>query len=264
MALSKHLFHGVATVTLALFLIGCTPVNVITGAGATAGSIALGDAGFNVGISDAEMQIKVSKKLSENNSQDFDEVSVEVLEGRVMLTGVVASENMLMNAGTITWQVPAVQEVINKITVGQKRGLWQKTQDLTTYTKLMSSLTAEKKVSAVNYKIKIFNDHAYVMGVARNREERDLVIAYIRATDGIVDFSADILLVDDQRRQENLQALRSYLEQEKFERQGIKPRFDTAKNQQNVTKTSILVKPAKPQQQDEAPSMKKIVIANPK
>lgn len=264
MQVSKLFLKTLFFITISLSFSGCSPLNLVASTGATAGSIALSDAGFDVGISDTETNISISKKLAQNTSQYFTEVDVEVHEGRVLLTGIVQSEDMRINASKIAWEVPAVQEVVNKIIVGEKLTLAQKAKDSLTYTKLLAKLTFDKSINAVNYKISVINNHVYIMGIAQNRTEIDLIIGQIRSAEGVVNFTTDILLIDDPRRAETLKALRSYIERKKQEKSGIKPRNSQQNAPKNIAKTPITTKPANPQKTGEKLSMKKIVIANPK
>ena len=236
-------------------LTACSPVSVVTGTSATIGSLALSDGGFDVSLSDTQMNVKISKSLSQTNYKYFTNVDVEVHEARVLLTGHVGSDLQRLKASQIAWATPAVQEVINEIKVMSPIPVAQIARDSVNSLKIMTSLTFDKNVYAVNYKVSVFNKHVYVIGVAQSKEEENAIIGHIRNTEGIEGYTSEILLTDDPRRFENLKALMEYIKAEK-----------EAKNQQK-SKKSDQNSGATPQQNTQSqsgPIIKKVTIANPK
>ena len=236
-------------VSVMAFLGACSPVSVVTGTGATVGSLALSDGGFDVSLSDTEMNLAISKKLSQTSYKYFTNVDVEVHEGRVLLTGHVQSDLQRLKASQIAWEVPAVQEVINEIKVLPPLSVAQMATDSLDTLKIMTSLTFNKNIYTVNYKISVVNKHVYVIGVAQSKDEENMVIGHIRNTEGITGYTSEILLTDDPRRFENLKSLTTYLQQQK-----------TAKKQQQSNPSNQ----QQGQQQPSAPIIKKVTIANPK
>ena len=240
-----------ATLGLLTLLTACSPVNVVTGTGATIGSLALSDGGFDVSLSDTEMNVKISKSLSQNNYRYFTNVDVEVHEARVLLTGHVQSDLQRLKASQIAWGTPAVQEVINEIKVTNPPSVAQMARDSVNALKIMTSLTFDKNIYAVNYKVSVFNKHVYIIGVAQSKAEENMVIAHIRNTEGVIGYTSEILLTDDTRRFENLKALGDYIKDKK-----------TAKNQTQPQKSGEKSNPSN--QTQSAPIIKKVTIANPK
>ena len=236
------------TVGMMVFLGACSPVSVVTGTGATVGSLALSDGGFDISLSDTEMNLAVSKKLSQTDYKYFTNIDVEVHEGRVLLTGHVQSDLQRLKASQVAWSVPAVQEVINEIRVLPPLSVAQMARDSLDTLKIMTSLTFNKNIYAVNYKISVVNKHVYVIGVAQSKDEQNIVISHIRNTKGITGYTSEILLTDDPRRFENIKALTQYLKQQKNAKE--QPKSKSSNQQQ--------------QQQPSAPIIKKVTIANPK
>ena len=244
----------VSTITV---LTACTPIEVITGTSATLGSLALSDAGFDISLSDTEMNIEISKRLSGKNIQNFANIDVEVHEARVMLVGNVMNEEQRLQASQIAWSVPAVQEVLNEIQVEKPLSIKQRAADSISTLKIMTAVTFNKDIHAVNYKFSVVNDHAYVMGVALSKPEEQSVINQISTTEGITGYTSEILLADDERRYENLRALIKYL----------KKKNGTPNSQGNIKQKSIQTvqktKQTKTIETTPQPTIKKIIIANP-
>ena len=229
-------------------LTACSPVSVVTGTSATIGSLALSDGGFDVSLSDTEMNLNISKTLSQSNYKYFTNVDVEVHEGRVLLTGHVQSDLQRLKASQIAWAIGGVQEVLNEIKVARPIAVAQVARDSIDTLKIMTSLTFDKSIFAVNYKMSVVNKHVYVIGVAQSKEEQNRVISYIRNAEGITGYTSEILLTDDPRRFENLKSLTAYLKQQKSAK-------GTKQSNNNKTVTA---------QPSSKPIIKKVTIANPK
>ena len=239
-------------VAVMAILTACSPVNVITSTGATLGNLALSDGGFDMSKNDTAINFEVSKRLAEATLKYSVKVDVEVHEGRVLLTGHVDSEEQRIQATQIAWGVATVQEVINEIQVLPPLSFTQVSKDSFYEGKIRGSISFNKNINVVNYKISVINGHVYIIGVALSKEERQLVIAYIRNTERITGYTSEILLADDPRRLENQKAIMKAIQQKKGEKS---QKQTTQQAQQPV---------AKPQTKPSSgPIIKKVTIANP-
>ena len=247
----RNFIKCVAVTTTLALVTACSPVSVVTGTSATIGSLALSDGGFDVSLSDTEMNLQISKSLSQSNYKYFTNVDVEVHEARVLLTGHVQSDLQRLKASQIAWSTPAVQEVLNEIKVMPALPVAQMARDSIDALKIMTSLTFNKNIYAVNYKISVFDGHVYIIGVAQSKEEENMVIGHIRNTEGVKGYTSEILLTDDPRRFENLKALIDYL---KAKKAGEKQQKSDKKQQSVGDK----------QDSHSKPIIKKVTIANPK
>ena len=66
---------------------GCTPIGVAVGAGATAGTAALQERGFQQSVKDSVIEAAISKDLFDRDLNVFANLNVEVVEGRVFADG---------------------------------------------------------------------------------------------------------------------------------------------------------------------------------
>ena len=164
----------------ALFLQSCTPIGLAVGAGATAGSVALEERSFSDSLQDRETSVLINKKFVDSSTSLFSNVSVDVVEGRVLLTGAVSTPEMRIQAVRLAWQVENVDEVINEIQVTEDGGILDRGRDKIVDTKLSAKLTLDRRVQAVNYEISVVNGSVYLFGIAQNRAEVDRVIAHAR------------------------------------------------------------------------------------
>ena len=104
-------------------------------------------------------------------------IGVKVLEGRVLLTGYVSSPEERVKIIKLVWSQDGVKEVINEIVIEgeNKRYIKDIALDSWITTQIKSKLLVEDKVESVNYSIETINRVVYLMGIAQNETELDLV-----------------------------------------------------------------------------------------
>lgn len=158
----------------------CTPAGVIVGTGATAGVAASQERGLQGAFDDTVIRAEINRLWLEKSTNLFLDVGLEVHEGRVMLTGAVKNPETRVDAVRLAWQPAGVQEVINEIQVTDQGGLIDLGRDLWIAGELRRKIMFDREIRSINYSIDTVNGVVYLMGVARNAEELDRVIAYGR------------------------------------------------------------------------------------
>ena len=102
---------------------GCSPANVLASGGASTMVIAEGERSVGSVVDDATIKINISAKFIGTDSSMFINIDTKVLEGRVLLTGIVDTQEIRIEAVKKVWEVGGVKEVINEIEVGDKTTL---------------------------------------------------------------------------------------------------------------------------------------------
>ena len=162
----------------ALALGGCAGVAV--GAGATTGVAALQERGLEVAARDTRLEAKVIAEWLTYNDKLVVKISVEVYEGRALLTGSVDGDAMRADAVRLTWKVAGIKDVLNEIQVVAGSGLIDLARDTWITTQLKSKLTFDEGVLAINYAIETVNGVVYLIGIAQNQAELDRVVGHAR------------------------------------------------------------------------------------
>ena len=160
-------------------LAGCGPGTVI-GAGAIAGNAAMQERGFVKTVGDTAAEAKISAGLLSYSGELFVDVSVEVYEGRALLTGKVQRTNDRIEAVRIAWNTSGVREVINEIQVEDTSDLLDAARDQWVTARLATKITLDKQIKAVNYSIETVNGTVYVMGIAQSQAEIDRIRNHAR------------------------------------------------------------------------------------
>jgi len=122
------------------------------------------------------------------------DVSTDVYEGQVLLTGSVKKAEDRTKAEGLARGVKDVREVFNEIQVTEAGGLKASAKDFGIETKLKANLLAAKGVTSINYRWRSVNGVVYFLGLARSQEELDKVIAIARQTDGVRDVVSHVVI----------------------------------------------------------------------
>lgn len=158
----------------------CTPVGTLVGAGAIAGSTALQERGIEQALADTATELSIQQRIINQDLETFQRLGFTVVEGRVLLTGIVPNAEDRGRAIQLTWQTSGVTEVINEILIGEDIGIIDTAYDVKIAKALELDLTLDRDVQAVNYIIQTHNGTVFVMGVAQNQTELDRVTAHAK------------------------------------------------------------------------------------
>ena len=188
----------VAGLCCAPLLSGCAPV--ILGGGAAIGVAAAQERTIGAAIDDTFIQARISDALLQHSGTLFLRVGMEVLEGRVLLTGTVRDPQDRVEVVRIAWSVPGVREVLNEIQVSERGTIADTIADARVTGTLRFQIMGDRAVSDFNYSIDTVNGIVYLMGIAQNQAERDRVVGYARNINGVKQVVNHVVLRDDPRR----------------------------------------------------------------
>jgi len=164
---------------------GCTVPGMVIGAGATAGIAAAEERGVETALDDLQIDVEIKRRYLNANEDLLTDVSTEVVEGRVLLTGVVEETEMRIDAARIAWGVDGGSEVINEIKVAGDGSLAQASKDLFITTDLRTRMMGDREISAINYSIETVRGTIYLLGIAQSKSELERVINHARNVSGV-------------------------------------------------------------------------------
>ena len=104
-----------------LVLSGCA--SALVGGAAAVGVAAAQERTVGSAIDDATIEFKIKDLFLEKSDELFTRVSVDSVEGRVLLSGTVRTPDNRVDIARLTWQVDGVKEVFNEVEVGDRGGL---------------------------------------------------------------------------------------------------------------------------------------------
>ncbi len=167
-----------AALALPLALSAC--VGAAVGGAATVGLAAYDERGIDGVASDLKVAMDIRTRWLDRNHNIPVKLSVEVNEGRALLTGLVQDEKMRADAVGETYKVIGVKQVLNEIQIAPATGAVDYSRDAWVTAQIKSKLTFDEKVMAVNFHVETVNGTVYLIGIARAAAERDQVVNIAR------------------------------------------------------------------------------------
>lgn len=181
-------------------LAGCTAAGLGLGALATTGVSVAQERSTKQALNDVEISLSLTNRLMSEDYGLFADVSTEVHEGRVLLTGSVPTQEDRIRAAKVVWETPGVVELLNEVTVEKDAGAASYAKDVWISTQLRGALLKDLKVNAVNYTIETSDQTVHLLGVARSEEELERVVDHARRIDGVKKVVSHVLTKYDARR----------------------------------------------------------------
>ena len=171
----------------ALNNIGCTPANVLATGGATTMVVAEGDRSFGTVVDDATIKVNIVSKFISSDNNLFININTNVLEGRVLLTGLVDNQEIRIDAVRRVWEIGGVKEVINEIEVGNRASLIDYGKDLwiNTQAKGLAAKTIGLRFLAYNFET--IRGKVYIAGITSKPEQLDKVIEVVKTIKGVTE-----------------------------------------------------------------------------
>ena len=113
----------------------------------------------------------IKARMLRIEGHDLNDVSVDVVNGVVVLSGAAPKAIDKKEAERIAWSAPGVSKVGNEIYVGRSLGLFSKTKDEAVTTAVRTRLATSNNVRNLNYNIETRDGVVYLLGVARDKAE---------------------------------------------------------------------------------------------
>ena len=187
--LIKNFLLFISTIIL---LNSCVAINVTTSSAK--------EKGIKEAISDGMIDAGINKEFLNHDINMFINVQIEVVEGRVLLTGSVKKPKHRLDAIKIAWKVLGVREVINEIDVTEKGGIKQYLIDVKIKTQIRYKILADKEVSSINYNFEVVNGNVYIIGIAENKKELKKLVKHINTIGGVLKVVNHSIMRNDPRR----------------------------------------------------------------
>ena len=194
----REFFIGAMLLALAIGLGGCS--SAIIGAGATVGVVAAQERSVGQALDDATILTLINQKLFEKSESLFLKVDVEVLEGRVLLTGNVKNPEDRITVARMVWQTKGVRVVLNELEIKDRSTLRDYAKDLWITTQLQVKLLSDAKIYSINYSVDTLNGVVFLFGIAQDKNELNRATNHARNIKGVVKVVSHLVLKDDPKR----------------------------------------------------------------
>ena len=187
---------------LLVFLNSCSGTSS-RGLFGTGVSVAIDPRSLGTQIDDSIMEKNLITRLTMEEKKYFLSVKTKVLDGRIFITGKVDNPEEKLKITKIAWETSGVRSVRNDIKIKEKFNFKQTAKDTLITSQLRAALIVNKNIKSNNYQIDTYKKNIYIYGIARNRDELEIVVDEANSILDVNKVIASILLVEDLRIQKD-------------------------------------------------------------
>ena len=199
-------FRSISKILLCLVLCNilqsCIPVSTV-GVGVI-GVSAIQRPKIRDNVSDNKIYSLIKLELVQDFDKLYKKVDIQVLYGRVLITGNIASQEDMLNILDIVWSIDGVVEVINDLQINDTSNHFDTKQYLIdTYitAAIKTKLANATNIESLMYNIRTIDNVVYLFGVANNIKELENVENIATSTAGVTTVQNHVLIKADLNQQ---------------------------------------------------------------
>ena len=164
---------------------GCSPAGVLATGGGGVMVVAEGERSLGTVIDDATIKVNIAAKFLNADSNLFVNINTSVLEGRVLLTGLVDNQEIRIEAVRLVWKVEGVQEIINEIEIGNRSTLKDYAADLWINTQARAIAAKTVGIKAITFNFETIQGKIYIAGITTRPDLLDEMIIALKNIKGV-------------------------------------------------------------------------------
>jgi osmotically-inducible protein OsmY len=158
------------------------------------------------GLDDTSIELGIEHRLGNRSGELYRDVTVDVTEGAVVLTGTVPRAEDRVAATEAAWATPGVVSVDDALEVRADSGAHAFLADVAISNRVRYELVAGLELGAVNYTVTTIDGTVHLTGLARSREELGRAIDLARQVEGVSRVVSHVRTIDDPERMKRLAA----------------------------------------------------------
>ena len=184
---------------LFLLLYACVPIVGVSTVGIVKTSVEIADDPRSLGriVDDSVIEKKFLFKISQVDEKYLLKISSKSIDGRILLKGNVDTIKEKIQMTKIAWETDGVRSVENIIKVDDQSSWKDKAKDLLITSQFKVAIVANNNIKSNNFNFTTINKNLYIFGIARNEQERKIVINEAKTVQGVSNVIPSIFLKDD-------------------------------------------------------------------
>ena len=184
---------------LFLLLYACVPIVGVSTVGIVKTSVEIADDPRSLGriVDDSVIEKKFLFKISQIDEKYLLKISSKSIDGRILLKGNVDTIKEKIQMTKIAWETDGVRSVENIIKVDDQSSWKDKAKDLLITSQFKVAIVANNNIKSNNFNFTTINKNLYIFGIARNEQERKIVINEAKSVQGVSNVIPSIFLKDD-------------------------------------------------------------------
>ena len=182
-----------------IFLSGCVPAIGVSTVGVVRTTVEVADDPRSLGriVDDNVIEKKFLFKMAQVDEKYLIKISANSLDGRFILKGNVDTVEEKIKMTKLAWETDGVRSVENIIKVDDQSSWKDKATDLLISSQFKVAIIANKAIKSNNFSFTTINKNLYIFGIARNEEERKIVINEAKIVNGVKEVIPSIFLKED-------------------------------------------------------------------
>ena len=154
-------------------------------------------------IDDTIMQKNLIAKLLLAEKKYFLSIQVEVIDGRIFVTGKVDEPEEKIKITKMAWETKGVRSVKNAIAIKGQSNFKSTAKDILITSQLRTAMIISKKIKSGNYSLETINKNIYIFGIALDTVEKKEIINEANKIYGVEEVIPTIYLVSELSRNRN-------------------------------------------------------------
>ena len=177
---------------------GCSPTGILATGGSGALVVAEGERSVGTVIDDATIKVNIAAKFLNAENNLFVNINTSVLEGRILLTGLVDNQEIRIDAVRLVWEVEGVQEVINEIEIGNRTSLKDYAGDLWINTQARAIAAKTVGIKAITFNFETINGKIYIAGITNRPDLLDEMISALKIIKGVNEIINYVIIKEEE------------------------------------------------------------------
>ena len=121
--------------------------------------------------------------MSKNNL--FINNDTRVVEGMVLLTGIVKNQESRIEAVKIVWEVGGVKEVVNEIDIGDKTSIKEYANDVWITTQIKALAARDIGLRFISYNVETIRGKVFLAGITSRPEQLEILVNITKSVKGV-------------------------------------------------------------------------------
>ncbi len=184
--------------TLIVFNQSCSPTGLLATGGSSAMVVAEGERSMGTVIDDATIKVNIAAKFLNAGNNLFVNINTSVLEGRVLLTGLVENQEIRIEAVRLVWEVEGVQEIINEIEIGNRSTLKDYASDLWINTQARAVAAKTVGLKAITFNFETIQGKIYIAGISNRPDLLDEMISALKNIKGVNEIVNYVIIKEEE------------------------------------------------------------------
>ena len=164
-------------------------INTLSSSSATGGGSAMvvaeGERSLGTVVDDATIKVNIAAKFLNAGNNLFVNINTSVLEGRILLTGLVDNQEIRIDAVRLVWEVEGVKEIINEIEIGNRTTLKDYASDLWINTQARAVAAKTVGIKAITFNFETIKGKIYIAGITARPDLLDEMIITLKNIKGV-------------------------------------------------------------------------------